>query len=161
VRAQDGRLLGAVITLADLTDRHQAEEQLRRSEERHRRVVESMSDCVFETDVRGRWTYLNEAWQRATGFTVEESLGRLSTEFVHPDDRAQHTRALAPLLRGEQAVVRLTHRFLTAAGVERCAEVEARAVTGWDGLPTGFVGVMRDVTPERRAERYAAAERAV
>jgi diguanylate cyclase (GGDEF)-like protein/PAS domain S-box-containing protein len=161
VHAQDGRLLGAVITLADLTDRHQAEEQLRRSEERHRRVVESMSDCVFETDARGRWTYLNEAWQRTTGFGVEESLGRLSTEFVHPGDRAQHTRALAPLLRGEQAVVRLTHRFLTAGGVERCAEVEARAVTGWDGLPTGFVGVMRDVTADRRAERRAAAERAV
>jgi diguanylate cyclase (GGDEF)-like protein/PAS domain S-box-containing protein len=161
VRAQDGRLLGAVITLADLTDRYQAEEQLRRSEERHRRVVESMTDCVFETDARGRWTYLNEAWQRATGFGVEESLGRLSTEFVHPDDRAHHTRALAPLLRGEQAVVRLTHRFLTAGGVERCAEVEARAVTGWDGLPTGFVGVMRDITAERRAERHAAAERAV
>ncbi len=161
VHAADGRLLGAVITLADLTARHEAEEQLRRSEERHRRVVESMSDCVFETDARGRWTYLNEAWERATGFTVEESLGRLSTEFVHPDDRAQHARSLAPLLRGEQEAVRLAHRFLTAAGVERWAEVEARGVTGWDGLPTGFVGVMHDATPERRVEARAAAERAV
>ena len=34
-------------------------------------------------------------------------------------------------------------------------------MTGWDGLPTGFVGVMRDVTAERREERHVAAERAV
>ena len=36
-----------------------------------------------------------------------------------------------------------------------------RAISGWDGLPTGFVGVMRDVTDERRAQQHVAAEQAV
>jgi diguanylate cyclase (GGDEF)-like protein/PAS domain S-box-containing protein len=161
VQAADGRLLGAVVTMADLTARYVAEAQLRRSEERHRRVVESMSDCVFETDARARWTYLNDAWEQATGFGVAESLGRPAWSFVHPDDRAEHARTFAPLLRGEQPAVRLSHRFLTVAGAVRWADVEARAVTGWDGLPTGFVGVMRDITAEKRSERYSAAERAI
>jgi diguanylate cyclase (GGDEF)-like protein/PAS domain S-box-containing protein len=161
VNGEDGRRLGAVITMADLTARYDAEDRLRDSEERHRRLVESMRDCVFETDAQGRWTYLNDAWERATGHPVAESLGRPAWEFVHPDDRAEHARTFSPLLRGERAAVRLAHRFLTTAGAERWADVEARAISGWDGRPTGFVGVMRDITDERRMERHVAAERAV
>ena len=55
----DGRSLGAVVVNADLTAFRDAEGRLRRSEERHRRVVESMVDCVFETDENGRWTHLS------------------------------------------------------------------------------------------------------
>ena len=45
-----GRRLGAVVVNADLTAFREAEGRLRLTEERHRRVLESMSDCVFETD---------------------------------------------------------------------------------------------------------------
>ena len=161
VTTEDGRSLGAVVVNADLTAFRDAEGRLRRSEERHRRVVESMVDCVFETDEQGRWTHLSENWTTATGLTVEETLGRPAREFVHPDDRALHARAFAPLLAGERTDARVEHRFLTTAGAERWAEVQVRAISGWDGLPVGFVGVMRDVTDDHRARQHAGAERAV
>ena len=157
----DGRKLGAVVVNADLTAFRDAEGRLRRSEERHRRVVESMVDCVFETDEQGRWTHLSENWTAATGHSVEDTLGRPSWEYVHPDDRAAHAHAFAPLLAGERADARYQHRFLTTSGAERWAEVQVRAISGWDGLPTGFVGVMRDITDAMRAQQHAAAERAV
>jgi diguanylate cyclase (GGDEF)-like protein/PAS domain S-box-containing protein len=161
VTTDDGRSLGAVVVNADLTACRDAEGRLRRSEERHRRVVESMVDCVFETDQQGCWTYLSENWTAATGLTVEETLGRPSWQFVHPEDRALHARAFAPLLAGERTDARIEHRYLTTSGVERWAEVQVRAVSGWDGLPIGFVGVMRDVTDDHRARQHAGAERAV
>jgi diguanylate cyclase (GGDEF)-like protein/PAS domain S-box-containing protein len=161
VVTEDGRTLGAVVVNADLTSYRDAEGRLRRSEERHRHVVESMVDCVFETDEHGRWTHLSENWESATGHRVDETLGRGSWEFVHPDDRATHARAFAPLLAGERADARLQHRFLTTAGAERWAEVQVRAISGWNGLPTGFVGVMRDVTDAQRARQHASAESAV
>jgi diguanylate cyclase (GGDEF)-like protein/PAS domain S-box-containing protein len=161
VKAADGRLLGAVVTATDLTGRRETEELLRASDDRHRRVVESMTDCVFETDQHGRWTFLNAAWTRATGYEVGESLGRSATEFVHPDDRAVHERTFAPLLRGEHGSAQLAHRFITADGAVRWVEARVSAIPGWDGLPTGFMGVMRDVTDEQRADQHAAAEQAV
>jgi diguanylate cyclase (GGDEF)-like protein/PAS domain S-box-containing protein len=161
VTAPDGRLLGAVVTANDLTGRRETEELLRASEERHRRVVESMTDCVFETDRVGRWTFLNAAWTVATGYEVADSLGRRATEFVHPDDRARHLRAFEPLLRGEQGASQLSHRFVTRDGAIRWVDVRVSTIPGWDGLPTGFVGVMRDVTDEQRARQHAAAEQAV
>ena len=161
VMSSDGRRLGAVVVNADLTAFRDAEGRLRESEERHRRVLESMSDCVFETDHVGRWTHLSETWTDATGFAVSDTLGRPSWEFVHPDDRSEHARAFAPLQSGERAALRHSHRFLTAAGAERWAEVQVRAISGWDGLPTSFVGVIRDVTDELRARQHAAAEQSV
>ncbi|MDA0184188.1 diguanylate cyclase [Solirubrobacter phytolaccae] len=156
-----GDKLGAVMVSLDLTDYRDAEMRLRRSEERHRRVIDSVSDCVFETDAQGRWTHLTGTWTIATGFSVEESLGKPVWAFVHPDDRPDHARAFAPLMSGECAALRHSHRYLTAAGAERWGEVQVRAISGWDGLPTGFVGVMRDTTDERRAQQHVAAEQAV
>jgi diguanylate cyclase (GGDEF)-like protein/PAS domain S-box-containing protein len=120
-----------------------------------------MVDCVFETDAQGRWTHLSETWSAATGLPVEATLGRPAWEFVHPEDRALHARAFAPLLAGERTDARIEHRFLTSSGAERWTEVQVRAISGWDGLPTGFVGVMRDVTDDHRARQHAGAERAV
>jgi diguanylate cyclase (GGDEF)-like protein/PAS domain S-box-containing protein len=161
VTAADGTRLGAVIWASDLTGRRETEERLRVSEERHRRVVESMTECVFETDEAGRWTFLNRAWTDATGYEVAESLGRPATDYVHPGDRAVHQRAFEPLLRGEQGSVQLSHRFLTSGGAVRWADVRASTIPGWDGLPTGFVGVMRDVTDQRRAAQHAIVEQTV
>jgi diguanylate cyclase (GGDEF)-like protein len=80
---------------------------------------------------------------------------------VHPDDRARFAQAFAPLLAGERADGRVEHRFLTTGGTERWAEVQVRAISGWDGLPTGFAGVMRDVTDQHRARQHADAESAL
>ena len=161
VTTPEGRKLGAVVVNADLTAFRDAEGRLRRSEERHRRVVESMLDCVFETDKEGRWTHLSENWKAATGHSVADTLGLRSWDFVHPEDRALHARAFAPMLSGERADAHLRHRFLTIAGAERWAEVQVRAISGWDGLPNGFVGVMRDVTDLQRSQQHARAESAV
>ena len=120
-----------------------------------------MVDCVFETDEQGRWTHLSENWQVATGHDVAGTLGLPCVDFVHPDDRTLHAHAFAPMLAGERVDAQLRHRFLTATGAERWVEVQVRAISGWDGLPTGFVGVMRDVTDTQRAQEHGAAESAV
>ena len=52
-------------------------------------------------------------------------------------------------------------RFLTVDGAVRWVDARVSAIPGWDGLPTGFVGVMRDVTDAQRAGQHAAAEQAV
>jgi diguanylate cyclase (GGDEF)-like protein len=70
-------------------------------------------------------------------------------------------RAFEPLLRGEQPTARLSHRFVTREGAVRWVDVRVSTIAGWNGLPTGFVGVMRDITDEQRARQHAAAEQAV
>jgi PAS domain S-box-containing protein len=157
----DGRTVGAVGTGIDVTDRRETESRLRASEERYRSVVESVEDIVFQTDLKGRWTFLNESWSRWSGIPVQDGIGRFAYELVHPGDRAVHARTFAPLVAGEVDSVRLRHRYLTADGVTRWAEVRASLARDNAGRPNGIAGVIEDVTERHRTKQYEAAEQAV
>jgi PAS domain S-box-containing protein len=161
VRDAAGRTIGAVGTGADVTDRRATEARLRASEERYRSVVESVNDTVFQTDLSGRWAFLNESWTRWTGIPIAEALGRYAHEHVHPDDRAAHARAFAPLVAGEVDSVHVRHRYLTADGVTRWAEVRASLARDNAGRPHGIAGVMEDITERHRTKQYEAAEQAI
>ena len=157
----DGRKLGAVATVADVTGRRETEDRLRASEERYRSVIESVGDIVFQTDLQGRWAFMNESWSRWTGYPLEDGLGRPAHELVHPDDRAGHARAFAPLVAGEVDSVLLRHRYLTSEGVTRWAEVRASLARDAAGRPLAIAGVIEDVTERHRTKQYEAAEQAV
>ena len=89
---------------------------------------------LFEQDLHGRFTFLNPAWCDATGFTLEESLGRHFVDFVHPDD-AQATRdAFAALLEEGPAPPIQPMRYLTRDGQFRWMEARARRLADADGL---------------------------
>jgi PAS domain S-box-containing protein len=156
-----GRTLGAVVSGVDVTGVRETEERLRESEERYRSVVESVGDTVFQADLRGRWSFLNESWARWTGVPVADALGQHAWELVHPDDRAAHSRAFAPLLAGEVDSVRLRHRYITADGVTRWAEARASLARDSGGRPLGIAGVIEDITEDHRTQQYEAAEQAV
>jgi PAS domain S-box-containing protein len=158
---RDGRTIGAVGTGIDVTDRRETEARLRASEERYRSVVESVEDIVFQTDLKGRWTFLNESWTRWSGIPVQDGLGGFASELVHPEDRAVHARTFGPLVAGEVDSVLLRHRYLTADGVTRWAEVRASLSRDSAGRPHGIAGVIEDVTERHRTKQYEAAEHAV
>ncbi len=82
-------------------------------------------------------------------------------DIVHPADRAAHARAFAPLISGEVEEVRHRHRYLTAEGVTRWADVRARLARDADGFPHGAAGVIEDVTGRHRTQQYEAAEQAI
>ena len=113
---------------------------------------------LFEQDLDGRFTFLNPAWCDATGFTLDESLGRHFIDFVHPDD-AQATRdAFAALLEEGTAPAIQPMRYLTRDGQFRWMEARARRLADADGLAAGTIGTLRDVTAQRAmAEEIARA----
>lgn len=156
VTAADGRPLGAVGVSTDVTAAHGAELALRASEARYRSVVDGVDEAVFQADAAGRFTFLNDAFERWTGHPVRVALGRPAWEFVHPDDRTAHSQAFAPLLTGRAGHLRHRHRYVTADGRVRWAEVRARLVDG-----AGIAGVIEDVTDRQRAEEYDVAREAV
>ncbi|HWM09923.1 MAG TPA: PAS domain S-box protein, partial [Solirubrobacteraceae bacterium] len=161
VRDAAGRLIGAVAVRADVTDSRETQSRLQASEERYRSVVESVGDTVFSTDLRGRWSFLNESFTRWTGIPVADALGRPAAEVVHPGDRAPHVQLFGALAAGEIDTARMRHRYLGADGVTRWAEVRARLTRDAAGRPIGIAGVIEDVTERHRTQQYEAAEQAV
>jgi PAS domain S-box-containing protein len=66
----------------DITDRQQAEEALRESEEKYRTVLEVNPDPVVVYDMEGTVIYLNPAFTRIFGWSLEEQIGKKIDGFV-------------------------------------------------------------------------------
>ena len=74
-------------TLADITERKRAEEALRASEERYRRLVETAYEGVWTIDAGGGTTYVNRRMAELLGYAPEEMIGRVHTDFMWEQDR--------------------------------------------------------------------------
>jgi diguanylate cyclase (GGDEF)-like protein/PAS domain S-box-containing protein len=134
----------------ELAERKRAEEALRESEKRYRTVVDNSQEVIFEATHDGRWTFLNPAWQEITGFTPQESIGRMLADFVHSDDRQDPTEMLQSLLSGRVAEIRQELRLMTRGDAQRWIEVHARLTPGTDGVTSTISGTIKDIT-ERKA----------
>ena len=132
---------------------------LQRSDEQCRALVDSLRQVIFETDLRGHWTFLNPAWTELTGFPVAESLGTSFLRYMHPDDRQYHAEMFQPLLENSTDSIALEARYLTMAGGCRWVEVFARLALTADGAVRGMLGTLTDITDRKQAEEAVLATR--
>jgi PAS domain S-box-containing protein len=132
-----------------VSEQRAQQEHLRLSEHRLRQVIEHVADVLFEQDLEGRFTFLNPAWCDATGFTLEESLGRHFVEFLHPDDALATREAFEALLNEGTVPAIQPMRYLTRDGQFRWMEARARRLSDANDMPAGTIGTLRDVTAQR------------
>jgi diguanylate cyclase (GGDEF)-like protein/PAS domain S-box-containing protein len=116
-----------------------------------RRVLNSVQEVVFTTDSRGRWSFLNQAWETITGFPTAESLGRHVAEFALPEHRTSLEAGVAALCSGHELELRGDMELVTKSGERRW--VEAHAARAEDGMPPFEIsGTLIDITVRKRVE---------
>ena len=136
-------------SFATLLRRREAEEALRKSEEKYRSLVESLNDIIFTLDLNGNVTYVNPVVQALGGYTVEEVIGQPFTRFIHPQDLERLPINIEQILAGQNDPFEL--RTLTKEGQLRYALCRVRPI--WENnKPIGIAGVMTDITPQKEAE---------
>ena len=99
----------------DITERIQAEEALRMSEQRYRAVVENQTEMVCRFRPDGTILFVNGAYARARAVTPEELVGRSFWDFVVAEDRAA-VEAMLHSLTPETPEVRVENRLQTVNG---------------------------------------------
>jgi PAS domain S-box-containing protein len=134
---------------ADL--RKRAEEALRESEERYRRLVETAPEVIYNLSADdGTITLLNPAFERITGWSRAEWLGKPFMPLVHPDDLTLAMETFQHVSRGEPSPP-YELRILSKSGEYLIGEftsfpyIEKRKVIG-------EFGIARDITERKRAE---------
>jgi diguanylate cyclase (GGDEF)-like protein/PAS domain S-box-containing protein len=115
-------------------------------------LLGKLKDVVFQTDARGRWTYLNPAWEALTGHGVAASLGKSFLDHVHPADRGAQGTVFEALMAGAGGDrghrIRCQHRD----GSWRWVEVYACPDLDPAGRTSGICGTLRDITELKAAE---------
>ncbi|TVP56668.1 MAG: PAS domain S-box protein [Nodularia sp. (in: Bacteria)] len=149
-----GENQGAVVVMHDITERKQAEEALRKTEQRYRSVVNNVKEVIFQIDAVGLWTFLNPAWTEITGFSVNESIGTNFLTYVHPDDRQHNLELFESLMQRQKEKDDCHHeiRYLTKTGEWRWIEVLARLNLEDDGTILGISGTLIDITERKQSE---------
>jgi diguanylate cyclase (GGDEF)-like protein/PAS domain S-box-containing protein len=161
-------VLTALPTAAVLAERDRFSDRLQDSEAQFRTVVDAVSDVIFRTDERGRWTFLNPAWETLTGYSLDDSIGQSFLHHVVHEDREEALSRVRGLSSGLFDSVRCQVRYRRSDGGERWAEVLTHRLLDDRGEVIGTAGTIVDISDRvalaahaeearRRAEREAQA----
>jgi PAS domain S-box-containing protein len=139
-----GRQLGTVHVLKDITDR-------KRAEEKYRTLVSNVQEGVFISTPQGRFLDFNDALMRILGYeNREELLGvDISTVYVNPGDRER----LKKLLQEHSTVADFEFEIRRKDGEVRSMTESSIAVRDAAGGVTAFQGFLLDITDRKRAEQ--------
>ncbi len=151
---ENGRIVGAVETIRDITEIKDTEETLRRSEERYRLLAENTLDVIWQMDTELRFTYINPAILHMTGFTQEEWIGSKLDEHCDNENFAALARAVAAEIAkgpGARGVV-FEADMITKNGDPIPVEIHGKVIFDGSGLPVALQGVTRDITERRKAQ---------
>ena len=155
---EDGRVTGFVAIIQDVTQRRQAENALRASEERLRGILENASDAIVTFDGDGRIVSWNRAAERLFGYTADDIIGQDFTAIITPKQLSpeEHRRSLSEAVRRGR-FARLPAGPVTVTGRHRDgSEVPLEmSASLWSGAGMTFMtAVYRDLSERRRTEEY-------
>jgi PAS domain S-box-containing protein len=146
----------------ELHERTLAEAEVRRSEEKYRRILEQIEDSYFETDLMGRFTLVNPALAAAVQESPERLIGRSFRHYLASDEISGVLKTFNRVAKTGVAVQRREMRYRRPDGTVWHGETSISTIYGDDGTMVGFRGVVRDIEDRKRheQEREAAKEMA-
>jgi PAS domain S-box-containing protein len=148
IRDSKGQITGAIAISTDITERKQAEEALRESEEKYRHIVETANEGIFVVDADTRITYANKKIADMLGYTVDEMIG-MSGYTILKDEEAASVR-LEQRRQGIKDNPEI--QFVRKDGSLIWVHANVRPSFDKDGKFEGTLSMVTDITERRRAE---------
>jgi len=148
----DGEVVAIYAIYRDITERKQAEERLRVSEEKYRNLVELSPDAILFLDMKGDITACNTFMTKATGYSKEEIVGKHLTELelLPGEDTPKYMKLIYTASKGEVPKpfeVTWYHKDGTAY----LSEIRIGFIKE-EGKNIGVQVVARDITERKQAE---------
>jgi PAS domain S-box-containing protein len=147
---QQGNPSSFVSVLSDVTDRRKAEYLVKKSEEKHRSLVEGISHIIFTTDTTGRLTYVSPVIRQVLGYTPEELAGKHFYFLVPSDQR----HILGEKFKEAQAgkVGPSDFQMLDKSGNIHWGRIVAQPLVVGNKIQ-GITGLIGDITDLKHIER--------
>jgi len=148
----DGRVVGTISNLLDISQRKRAETALRESEERFRAVFEQAAVGIGVAALDGRWLRVNQRVCDMLGYGADELVGMRFQEITHPDDLPMNMAFRDDLVAGRRSSYELEKRYLHKSGAYVWVAVAVSVVADAAGGPAYAIVVIQDITARRQLE---------
>ena len=147
-----GKPLRMIGTNWDITEQKTAEEELRRSEEKFRLLIENSHDIIYTITPTGIFTFVSPSWTAHLGHPVNEVEGRPFQQFVHPDDLPACMAFLQKTIETGQRQTGIEYRVRHADGTWRYHTSNAVPLKDKSGIVIAFEGSASDITERKKAD---------
>src|SRR5262249_21805433 len=145
-----GKKLFTVI-MRDVTESKKAEEALRESEARFRRMADTAPVMIWTTDAEGLCNYVNRPWVEFTGLSVEENPGTAWADGMHPYDISKSLDTYMQAFEKRERF-RMEYRLRRHDGEYRWILDSGVPRFTPDGSFAGYIGSAIDVTDHKLAQ---------
>jgi len=143
----------SIASIIDITSRVQAENALRRSEEKYRSILENIEEGYFELDLDGNLIFFNSSLCRITGHTREELLGVNYRQYSSPESAEKMLQVFNQISRTGRPLVIADLDIHLKDGRVITVDLSATPIKTVEDQIVGFRGLMRDVSERKQAER--------
>jgi two-component system, cell cycle sensor histidine kinase and response regulator CckA len=145
-------VMGTVGSARDITDRKTAEQALRQSEEKYRKILETIADGYHEVDLKGNLTLVNDSLCEILGYSRDELLGKSYRELMDVENAERIFGAYNAVFRSGIANPEFSYQVRRKDGAVRDISVSIALMGDGAGTTTGFRGIFRDITERRLLE---------
>lgn len=147
----DNNLVGYRGIDVDITERKKAEDELKQSEMRFRNLVEGTKAILFSTNIKGIFTYLNEAACKKLEVEYDKLIGKFYLKFVYPENRADTHAIFTEQIKKPTPNKNIDVKILTGSGNVGWLSLLLNPIYE-DGIITGMSCVALDITARKHAE---------
>ena len=141
----------SIASLIDISEWKRTEQALRQNEERFRDLAQFLPESIFEVDLEGRFTYVNQVSLERFGYSLEDvDHGLCFTDIIAPQDRQRAVASVQRILSGERlGLNEYTMRRKDGTTFPALAHTVG-IIRG--GRPVGLRGFVVDVSEKKRIE---------
>jgi len=164
-----GTQIGSFVMVSDITEHRNIENELNNykknleklvnerseklitSEEKYRKLTETLTDGVFTIDLKGNFTYINQACEKITGYLIEDFIGKRFTKILAPEYLGPVLEKFRQAKSGEEFPlyeIELIHKDKRRISVE----LNVSSIYDYNKNIIGRIGSFRDITKRKETE---------
>ena len=149
----DGAVQRMIGAMKDVSQRYQAEEALRLSEQKYRTILESIEEGYFELDLRGSLAFFNTALCRIVGLPAEQIAGVNYREYTTPETAERMFQVFRRVYRNGKPSGVQDFEIIMRDGRSIAIDLAASPILDRAGKIIGFRGLFRDISERQKARR--------